>query len=109
MNGPRRPVVVFGTVLAAAGLAAAGVAGCGSDSASSEDSVLTVYVSTPLSGPDAGDGADVADGARRALEDAGDQAGGTAVDIEVLDDAGPEGAPDALAGANARTATEDST
>ena len=38
-----------------------------------------------------------------------DQAGGTPVDLEVLDDAGPEGATDARAGANARTATEDST
>ena len=82
-------------------------AGCGSSS--SGDPALTVYVSAPLSGPDAGDGGDVADAARRALEDAGGQAGGTEVKLVVLDDAGPGGATDALAGANARQATEDST
>ena len=46
---------------------------------------------------------------RQALGDAGDRAGGTEVKLEVLDDAGPGGATDALAGANARRATEDST
>jgi len=105
MQGPRRHFFAF--VATGIALAALGVAGCGSDS--SGDAVLTVYVSAPLNGPDAADGHDIADGAEAALQDAGGEAGGTEVKLEVLDDAGPAGATDALAGANARRATEDST
>jgi branched-chain amino acid transport system substrate-binding protein len=92
---------------ALAALAIAVLAGCGSGSAG--EPVLTVYLSAPLSGPAAGDGRDVAAGARRALADADGEAGGEAVELEVLDDAGPAGATDARAGANARVATGDST
>jgi len=87
-------------------LAAFAPAGCGS---SASEPVLTVYLSAPLSGPAARDGGDVAAAARRALADAGGEAGGTEVRLVVLDGAGPSGATDARAGANARTATQDST
>jgi branched-chain amino acid transport system substrate-binding protein len=81
-------------------------AGCGSGDG---DPSLTVYLSAPLKGPSAADGRDVADGARTALDDAGGEAAGTPVKLVVLSDAGPDGADAARAGANARTATEDST
>lgn len=83
------------------------LAGCGS--AADGDPQLTVYLSTPLSGPRATDGQDAADGAKLALEQAGGEAGGTAVALERLDDANGGGWDAALSGANARTATEDST
>ena len=86
---------------------AAAIGGCGSGA--DGDPALTVYLSAPLKEPAAADGRDVADGARMALDDAGAEAGGTPVRLVVLDDAGPAGAEAALAGANARTATEDST
>ena len=88
----------------AGGLAAS--RGCGSGGGDPE---LTVYLSAPLRGPSAADGRDVADGARLALDDAGGAAAGTPVRLEVLGDAGARGATAARAGANARTATEDST
>lgn len=81
------------------------VAGCGSSSEG--DPKLDVYVSAPLTGPRADDGRDVADGAQLALEDAGGEAGGVEVSLEVLDDATREGWDAAATGANARTATED--
>lgn len=93
--------------LAAALAAAALVAGCGS--ATGDDATLTVYVSAPLSGPRADDGRDVADGARLALVDADAEAGGVAVEIELLDDASGRGWDAAVTGANARTASEDAT
>jgi branched-chain amino acid transport system substrate-binding protein len=88
-------------------LAAAALAGCGPGSSGEPE--LTVYLSAPLSGPAASDGEDVAAAARQALSESGGEAGGHPVTLEVLDDAGPAGATDARAGANARTATEDST
>ncbi len=84
------------------------VAGCGSGGDGGDPS-LTVYLSAPLRGPSAADGRDVADGARMALDDAGGGAADTPVRLVVLGDAGADGADAALAGANARTATEDST
>jgi branched-chain amino acid transport system substrate-binding protein len=93
-------------VIAAAFVAGALAAGCGGDGGDPE---LTIYLSAPLRGPAATDGSDVADGARLALADAGGEAGVAAVDLKVLDDAGPGGSEAALAGANARRATEDST
>ena len=93
--------------IALAALAAVlAVAGCGSGDG---DATLTIYLSAPQRGPAAGDGRDVAAGARLALDDAGDQAGGTPVALEILGDAGGQRPDAARAGANARTATEDST
>ena len=97
----RVPGVVAAVV--AAGVLAVGCGGGGGDPE------LSIYLSAPLRGPPAADGRDVADGARLALADAGREAGGVAVRLRVLDDAGAGGSEAALAGANARRATEDST
>jgi hypothetical protein len=109
---------------------AAGVAGCDSETTAEEgEATLTIYVSAPLSGPGRAEGQAVADGAREALADAGGEAGGFEVVAEYLDVAGRKNQPpqqrrgsasasglrltarfDAVTvGANARTATEDST
>jgi len=93
-------------VVAAAAAAGALAAGCGGGGGDPE---LSIYLSSPLRGPLAADGRDVADGARLALADAGREAGGVDVRLRVLDDAGSGGSEAALAGANARRATEDST
>lgn len=90
-------------------LLALALTGTGCGSAAEGDALLTVYLSAPLSGPRAGDGQDIADGARLALSDAGDEAAGTDVVLRVLDDADSAGWQAALSGANARRATEDST
>lgn len=83
------------------------VSGCGgSDEGEAE---LTVYLSAPLSGPRAAEGRDIADAARLALADAGGEAAGIPVALEILDDAGGGGWDAALTGANARVATQDST
>jgi branched-chain amino acid transport system substrate-binding protein len=83
--------------------AAAALAGCSSGSdESSGDAELTVYVSLPLHEPD---GRDAADGARLALEEAGD--GG--VRAAYLDDSEALRWSPARAAANARRATEDTT
>lgn len=86
------------------------VSGCGAPAAEG-DPELTVYVSAPMSGPARDEGRDVADGARLALADAENEAGGIAVSAEYLDVAGRnENRSDpATAAANARAATEDST
>ncbi len=96
---------VLARVLTFALLAGLLAAGCGS---SGGDPELTVYLSAPLRGPSAADGRDVAAGARLALDDAGGATADTPVRLEVLGDAGAGGATAARAGANARTATEDS-
>jgi hypothetical protein len=91
---------------------AALVAGCDAQGeAEPGEATLTIYVSAPLSGPGRADGEEVVDGARRALEDAGSEAGGFAVAAEYLDVAGRnETRFDPVTAAdNARTATEDST
>ncbi len=84
--------------------------GCGQPEAEG-DPLLTIYVSAPLTGPAGNDGQDAADGARLALADADDEAGGIAVEAKFLDVAGRnESRSDPVsAGRNARTATEDST
>jgi ABC-type branched-subunit amino acid transport system substrate-binding protein len=84
--------------------------GCGQPEAEG-DPKLTIYVSAPLTGPAGPEGRDAADGARLALAEAGDEAGGIAVEAEYLDVAGRnESRSDPVsAGRNARTATEDST
>jgi branched-chain amino acid transport system substrate-binding protein len=83
------------------------VAGCGSSS--DGDPQLTIYLSAPLSGPRSADGRDVVDGAKLALADAGGAAAGTAVSLKPLDDATGNGWDGAATGANARTASQDST
>jgi hypothetical protein len=85
------------------------LAGCGSPEATG-DARLTVYLSAPLTGPGAADGKAVVTGARGALADAGEEAGGLPVTLKILDVAedGPPWSPVAAA-ANARTATQDST
>jgi len=93
-------------VIAAAVAVGTLAAGCGGGGGDPE---LSIYLSAPLRGPVAADGRDVADGARLALADAGAEAGGVTVELKVLDDAGSGGSAAALAGANARRATEDST
>lgn len=96
-----------GTLAAALLVLAALVSGCGSGA--DDDATSTIYLSAPLSGARAGAGRDVADGARLALADAGAEAGGVAIELEVLDDATSAGWDAAATGANARTATEDTT
>jgi hypothetical protein len=96
-------------------VATALAAGCGQEEAEGEPK-LTVYVSTPLSGPEAVDGLAVAEGARETLESAGGEAGGARVDVTILD-SGPGASPSepvrqaadpVRAAANARRATQDS-
>lgn len=85
--------------------AAALLGGCGGGG-DEGDATLTVYVSLPASG----DGADAADGARMALDDADGQAGGIPVTGEFLDAWGDAGRwTPVQAAANARLATQDST
>jgi len=82
--------------------------GCGG--AAQEGSELTIYVSAPLGGEDREPGEAVADGATLALEEAGGEAGGVPVRVEVLDlEPGGEGWTQAQVAADARAATEDST
>jgi hypothetical protein len=97
-------------------LAAFGI-GCGGADEATGDPSLAVYVSAPLSGPDAVEGLAVADGARDALADAGSEAAGVEVEAVVLD-SGPgasasepteEEADPVRAAVNARMATQDST
>ena len=86
-----------------------GIAGCGS-SAPPSDAELTVFVSAPVSGPDAAKGRAIVAGAERALADAGDEAAGVPVRIEVVDvSAGGAPSSPVSAGANAREAVRDST
>lgn len=82
-------------------------AGCGSQPEG--DASLTVYLSAPLRGPEAAAGRDLADGARLALADAGGEAGGVDVTLEIRNDAVARGWDAAEVGANARLATEDTT
>jgi hypothetical protein len=91
---------------------AASAAGCDAQGeAEPGEATLTIYVSAPLTGPARADGQAVADGARRALAEAGGEAGGFQVVAEYLDVAGRnETRFDPVTAAdNARTATEDST
>lgn len=99
-------MVRFGLLTLA--LPALALGGCSSDGSTVEGPV-TVYVSLPLSGPAEADGTDAADGARLALEQAGDRAGGLEVRAELLDDAaaGKPWNPVAV-GQNARRAAQDS-
>jgi branched-chain amino acid transport system substrate-binding protein len=67
-----------------------------------------VYVSLPLTGPRAAEGRDAADGARLALEQAGNRAGDLQVEATVLDDARGRAWDPVAVGENARTAIQDS-
>ena len=91
-------------VLSAAALA---VAGCGSTVQG--DSELVVYASLPTSGKDADYGKAMAAGAEQALDDAGGEAAGAPVSLEVLDDADGATWTQSSVAANARNATQDST
>lgn len=79
---------------------------CGSEATG--DPELHVHLSTPLTGPRATEGRDLADGARLALADAGGEAAGTVVTLTVGDDSDARGWDAARTGENARRATEDS-
>lgn len=96
----------------AAALAAV-LCGCAGGEEVSADATLRVYVSLPLRGAAGADGRDAADGARLALDDAGSEAGGIAVEARFLDDTEGTDADArwsaATVAANARTATQDST
>jgi branched-chain amino acid transport system substrate-binding protein len=88
-------------------------AGCSDDEALEGEGPVTVYVSLPLRGASGDDGQDAADGARLALTEAGDEAGGRDVRAVFLDDTEGVGTdarwtPEQAA-ANARQATQDST
>lgn len=91
------------------------VVGAGCGTTVQEGSELTVYASLPLSGPEGEDGRETAAGIERALEQAGEEAGGVPIRLEVLDDTAPAAGDGARRwtqtqiAANARTATQDST
>ena len=95
----------------AARLRSRALAGCGGgEDDGDEAEALAVYVSLPLTGPAGADGRDAADGAELALADAGGEAGGVAVEAEVLDGGdGERGWTPARAAANARDGDRDST
>ncbi len=100
-----RPLALLLGIVAVAG-------GCGADNEGAlGPGTLTIYVSAPLSGPARDDGTDIADGARMAFAEGGDEVDGYALEAEYLDVAGRnESRSDpVIAGQNARTATQDST
>ena len=108
-----RPRSSSAKALSAALIVLIGVAGCADDESLQGDGPVTVYVSLPLRGPSEADGQDAADAAELALADAGGEAAGREVRVELLDDTGGEGpaarwTPEQAA-ANARRAIEDST
>ena len=87
---------------------AAATAGCGVSGEGEIEAPVTVYVSLPLTGPRAADGRDAAEGARLAMERAGEVAGSIQVRAEFLDDASGRGWDPVAVGANARRAVQDS-
>ncbi len=120
MGGPRakapdRPGWASGAAAAVAALAIlVGWSGCASPGSGIQAGEhVTVYVSSPLRGPQGSEGRDVADGARLALADAGGGVEKLAVRARYLDDTGGRGSDArwsaAVAAANARRAAEDST
>jgi branched-chain amino acid transport system substrate-binding protein len=96
-------------------LAALTLGACSSGSSDiGADATLTVYASLPLEGGAFGaEGRDIERAAKLALDDAGGEAGGLAVEAVFLDDTVDEGSDarwtPAQAAANAREATQDST
>lgn len=98
-------LLLIGGVAALAAL----LAGCGEGGAEAGARV-TVYVSAPLHGPEAGVGSELCDGAKGAAADAGGKAGDLDLKVVCLDAAGSGGRWTlARVGANARRASEDST
>ena len=107
------PSLAAALLIALAGMAG----GCGGSGDDGGDPSLTVYLGVPLSGVDARQGLALAEGARSALAAAGEEAGGVAGDVVVID-TGPGASPSrpAAGGAHAvraaeaaREATQDST
>ncbi|MGZ5335045.1 MAG: ABC transporter substrate-binding protein [Solirubrobacterales bacterium] len=84
------------------------LAACGEGGGAAVEGPVTVVASLPLTGPRAAEGTDAADGARLALERAGEEAGGMEVRLEVADDARGAAWSPAAVGANARAAAQDS-
>src|SRR3954453_8644114 len=105
-----RALAVGALILAALALGLIGCASSGSGIQPGER--VDVYVSMPLHGPEAANGRDVVGGARLALTEADGKVGDLAVRATYLDDTsgtGPNAAwTAAVAGANARRATQDS-
>ena len=99
------------TMLAALALVVAGCSTPGSGIQAGEH--VTIYVSMPLRGAEAVEGRDVVGGAKLALADAHGKVGELGVRAVYLDDTAGRGARarwnPAVAGANARQASEDST
>jgi branched-chain amino acid transport system substrate-binding protein len=100
-------------VAAIVALLAVALGGCASaDSGIQAGERVDIYVSMPLHGPEAANGRDVVDGARLALTEADGKVGELAVRATYLDDTsgtGPNAAwSAAVAGANARRASQDS-
>jgi branched-chain amino acid transport system substrate-binding protein len=85
-----------------------GAAGCSASGEGEIEAAVTVYVSLPLTGKRAPDGRDAADGARLALEQAGEAAGSIEVRAEFLDDASGRAWNPTAVGRNARKAVQDS-
>ncbi len=90
-------------------LALVSAAGCGGGSGVQKGATVSVYVSVPLSGPQAAAGSASCNGAHRAAERQGPRVGDVRVRVVCLDDSDGTG-PWTLAavGANARRAVQDS-
>jgi ABC-type branched-subunit amino acid transport system substrate-binding protein len=92
-----------------AATAAFAIAGCAASGGGvSSDAPLAVYLSVPLSGPQAPKGKEVAAAAEQALARAGGKAGSHPIELKVLDDTGGGGGwSPVVTAANARQANED--
>lgn len=118
VSSPRPPalarrvsrIAAAAIILAAPALA---VAGCTPGSGIQAGEHVTIYVSMPVRGPEAVDGLDVVGGAKLALAGAHGKVGELAVRAVYLDDTAGRGTrarwSPAVAAANARQASEDST
>ncbi|UJA20467.1 ABC transporter substrate-binding protein [Thermoleophilia bacterium SCSIO 60948] len=98
--------VAFATMLFAA---MSMLAACSATEGASGASEGRVYLSAPLSGPDAVAGRDIADGAKLALDQAEGEAAGVEISLEVMDSAAKSesGWNAAVVGDNARAAIQD--
>jgi hypothetical protein len=92
-----------------AAIAAFAISGCAASSGGvSSDAPLAVYLSVPLSGPQAAKGKEISAAAETALAGAGGKAGSHPIELKVLDDTGGAAAWSPVAtAANARQANED--
>src|SRR6476661_5793148 len=107
-NRMRSATYIYALTLLLCGLWAAG---CSSSDERAHGTTLTVYMSLPRHGVSARMAGDVAAGARLALADARDHAGGKRVRIVQLDDSKPGGETwdPSLVEHNAKQATNDPT